>query len=432
MPKITKRTVDAATTDATTGRRIIWDTEIKGFGLLVLPSGVKSYIFDYRTPEGRKRRITIGKHGTFTPDEARRKADDHRRAVNEGRDPLGEKVEQRNAPTVGDLLDAYLKSERFANKAPSTQAIDRGRIERHLRPLLGRKHVHALKPGDVERALADIRDGKTATTVKTRARGKARVTGGAGTARMAIDLLRSVFRWAQQQRLATSNPCEHVRTGGSGTRDAILESVEDFRRLFAALDKLEAERQIRSPAADAIRVIALTGARRGEIAGLRWQHVDLKRGLITLPPHSHKSGRKTGKPRIIGLPAAAQAIVARQPEGQPDDFVFSPAKGNGAMALSRVWYKVRAEAELPQEIGLHALRHSLGSHMAMQGAEAAEIMTALGHRQLSTTQRYIHWARDARQALAERAASVALAGLEPEPKEGGGSVVSQFPRKGGA
>src|SRR5690606_6286263 len=129
----------------------------------------------------------------------------------------------------------------------------------------------------------------------------------------------------------------HVRTGGSGTRDAILESVEDFRRLFAALDKLETERQIRSPAADAIRVIALTGARRGEIAGLRWQHVDLKRGLITLPPHAHKSGRKTGKPRIIGLPAAAQAIVARQPEGQPDDFVFSPAKGNGAMALSRVW-----------------------------------------------------------------------------------------------
>ena len=69
------------------------------------------------------------------------------------------------------------------------------------------------------------------------------------------------------------------------------------------------------------------------------------------------------------------------------------------------------EAALPEGIGLHGLRHSLASHMAMRGAEAAEIMTALGHRQLSTAQRYVHWAQDARQAVAERAASVVLSGL---------------------
>ncbi|MBN9249582.1 MAG: DUF4102 domain-containing protein, partial [Mesorhizobium sp.] len=89
MPKITKTTVDAAKPGKV--RYFVWDTELKGFGLLVLPSGVKSYLFQYRTPEGRTRRATIGKHGAFTAEEARAKADDLRRAVNKGGDPLNEK-----------------------------------------------------------------------------------------------------------------------------------------------------------------------------------------------------------------------------------------------------------------------------------------------------------------------------------------------------
>jgi integrase len=111
------------------------------------------------------------------------------------------------------------------------------------------------------------------------------------------------------------------------------------------------------------------------------------------------------------LPAAAQSIIARQTEGAPDDFVFAPARGDGAIALSKAWCKVRKEANLPQTLGLHGLRHSVASHLAMAGAQAPEIMAAMGHRQLSTVQRYIHFAESARQALAERAASVALAGM---------------------
>ena len=166
-----------------------------------------------------------------------------------------------------------------------------------------------------------------------------------------------------------------------------------------------------APVADAIRLIALTGCRRGEAAGLRWRHVDLKHGRIVLPPQSHKTGRKTGKPREIILPAEAQKIIARQPEGSPDDFVFAPARGDGAIALSKAWRKVRKEADLPPTLGLHGLRHSIASHLAMSGAQAPEIMTAMGHRQLSTVQRYIHFAQNAREVLAERAASVALAGM---------------------
>jgi integrase len=312
---------------------------------------------------------------------------------------------------LGDLLDAYLESEDFKDKAASTQSIDRGRIERHLRPLLGRKHAHLLTDNAIKRALAAIRDGRTATDIKTGKRGRARVRGGEGAARMAIALLRTIFNWAVKERMVKVNPCANVQTGTSGIRETILEDAADYARLFETLDRMERERRIRAPAADAIRLIALTGCRRGEAAGLRWTHVDLKQGRIVLPPAAHKTGRKTHKPRIIALPAAAQAIIARQPSGGPDDFVFAPARGDGALALSKIWRKVRVEAELPAAIGLHGLRHSLASHMAMGGAQAAEIMTALGHRQLSTAQRYVHWAENARQALAERAASVPLAGL---------------------
>jgi integrase len=414
--KLTKRTVDAAKAKA--DRYFIWDAELKGFGLLVLPTGVKSYCLQYRTPEGTKRRATIAKHGTITPDQARTKAEAMRRAIHDGRDPLGEKQDRRNSKLVSDLFDAYLASDKFAEKYESTRYLDRGRIERHLRPLLGRKHVINMTPEDVRRTFAAIRDGKTAADVKTKKRGRARVTGGPTAARSCIELLRAIFTWAIEENITKTNPCVGVKLPKSNNRDTILEQDDDYARLFQALSTMEAQKRIRSPVADIIRVIALTGARRNEIASLRWSHVDLKEGRITLPPLGHKSGKSTGgKPRIIVLPAAAQAIIAKQPNGDDKAYVFAPAKGVGPAAVYKPWLAVRAAAKLPERIGLHGLRHTLASHLAMNGAEAAEIMAALGHHQLSTAQRYVHWAKDARQVLAEKAAKVALAGMAASTRE---------------
>lgn len=239
MAKITKRVVDAATPVAKK-QVLIWDETFAGFGLVVYPSGVKSYVYQYRNAEGRSHRATIGKHGDWTPDQARKKAEELRQIVRDGGDPLTAKRNVKQSPTVSDLLDDYLASQDFADKAPSTQSIDRGRIERHLRPLLGKRHAHLVTDHEVKRALAAIRDGKTAADVKTRARGRARVTGGAGTARMSIDLLRVVFNWAKVK----PNPCEGVKTGTSGARDTILEDATDYARLFATLDRMEQELRI--------------------------------------------------------------------------------------------------------------------------------------------------------------------------------------------
>lgn len=406
MARISKRVVDAERPGAKPA--FTWDSTLPGFGLLVLPSGAKSYVYQYRTAEGRTRRATIAKVGTLTPDQARTIAEAHAATVKAGGDPLENKATARTALTVGDLLDRYLASGRFAEKADTTRPIDRGRIDRHLRPLLNTRHVHKLQAEDVRRAFAAIRDGKTATRLKTGKRGLARVTGGEGAARMAIRLLRAVFSWGVAEKLIAHNPAAGVSTGADGAREAVLEP-DDYQRLFETLTAMEAEHRLRPAAADAIRLIAMTGARRGEIAGLLWSHVDLKGGRIVIPAAAHKTGRSTGKARVIHLPAAAREIIARQPEGE--GFVFAPAKGEGALALSKPWRAVRAEAKLPEGIGLHGLRHSLASLLAVGGAGAPEIMQSLGHTQLRTVARYIHFADQARTALAERAAAPALAGM---------------------
>ncbi|AUN94821.1 site-specific integrase [Pseudazoarcus pumilus] len=417
MPKLTKAFVEKLQIP---DREVFaWDDEIKGFGIKIFPSGARSFVYQYRSPEGRTRRLTIGKlSDTLTTDMARRKAKELAFQVHSGKDPQGEKQERRKAETVGDLLDAYLDSEAFQAKADSTRTVDRGRIERHLRPTMGKHFADRVTPEMVKRMHREITEGKTAANVKTgRSRGLAKVRGGKGTADKAVLLLSALYKWAAEQGYLKDNPASTMKCWQTGTRDTILDSADDYRRMFEAIQELEDEKRLRSPAADAIRLIALTGARRGEVSGLRWKYVDLKAGRIVLPPHAHKTGHRSGKPRIIMLPAEAQAIIARQPAGEADDYVFRAWRADSPIELGREWPKVRTRARLPADLGLHGLRHSIGTHFAMQGASAVELMELLGHKQVETTLRYIHYAEDARKTIAERAASVALAGLNGETEK---------------
>lgn len=410
MARISKRTVDAAT--PTNVRTYLWDDKLSGFGLVIQPTGLKSYVFQYRLSEGTTRRLTIGRHGDpWTPEQARDRAEELAQIVKHGGDPLGAKQAARHALTVGDVFDRYLDSPKFAEKADSTRAIDRGRIDRHLRPLLGRKVANNLTVDEVRDAFRAIETGKTAADVRTGPRGRARVTGGTGAARMAVRLLRAVLAWAVEALLIDVNAAANVKTGSDGKREAVIETGDEYTRVFKAIDKLEAELKIRRPAADAIRVIALTGARRGEIAGLRWRHVNARQSTIVLPVVEHKTGRKTGDVRTIGLPAVALAIVERQPRGEAENFVFRPARGKGAISLNKPWRLVRAEAGLSRDLVLHSLRHSLATAMAMEGAEAGQIMAVMGHRSMSTAQRYVHVAKDKRAELAEQAATTITAAL---------------------
>src|SRR4051812_40275729 len=172
MPKITKRMVDAAPLpDKEEDDRFLWDTEVKGFGLRVKPSGVKSYVLKYRIGS-RTRRLTIGKHGSpWTPDEARRRALDLLREVRNGRDPAIERA--RTDLTVAELADLYLDQGPVAkpNKKSSSWITDGSNIERHIKPLLGRKTVKSLTQADAARFQADVAAGKTKADLRTKNRG---------------------------------------------------------------------------------------------------------------------------------------------------------------------------------------------------------------------------------------------------------------------
>ncbi|HRI91361.1 site-specific integrase [Accumulibacter sp.] len=419
--KLTKTLVESITPSDEPGKRLlVWDASVPGFGLVVLPTGVRSFIYQYRNREGRTRRYTIGRlSDALTCEQARKIAREKAVEVHNGVDPMGVKSARRTALTVNELLNLYLESSAFAQKAASTKAIDRGRIQRHVRPLLGGQHADQLTADTIRRAQSAIAEGQTAGTVKTTARGVARVTGGRGTADKAVLALRAAYSWAVAEGILKENPAASVKVAQPGQRDTILHGTGAYASLFRTLATMENEHRIRPAAADAIRFIALTGARRGEVANLGWDHVDFRSGQIAIPPTAHKTGSRTGKPRIISLPAEAQAIIARQNAGDTTGYVFKAAKGAGPLSLAKPWVQVHAEAGLPAGLGLHGLRHSLASHLAMAGASACELMEVLGHRQMSTTQRYIHFAEKSRSTLAERGAAMALAGMaeaRDEPK----------------
>jgi integrase len=402
MPRITKRAVDALETQQE--KYFVWDEgdrAIKGFGVAVYPSGQRSYVFQYRNEYGQTKRMTIGKHGRLTPDQARKEADKLRRNAFDGQDPAFEKNRKRKALTVNDLLDEYLNSEKFAQKAETTRANDLGRINRHLRPMLGRRVIETLHLEDIRRAFSAIRDGKTASDTKTRSRGRSIVKGGEGAARMAIRVIRAIFAWGVEESLIAQNPAVGIKLGRDGVRSSVLESQAEYVNLFESIDRLEKECRLRPQVADCIRVLALTGARKNEIAAMRWDWVDLKRGVVTLPASAHKTGKETGSKEIY-LPAAAQEIISRQFKDSNDGFIFTPAKGHGPISLSKPWQLIRGEAGLPKDLGIHGLRHSLATLMATQGAAAPQIMSALGHRQLSTAARYIKTVEDARQDVMEK------------------------------
>lgn len=416
MPKVRKLTKTIADKQQPISTRyLVWDESVPGFGLVVQPSGAKSYCFQYRNSHNQSRRFSLGEHGgQLTTEQIRKKAEALRPRIRDGYDPLDEKRALKDEITVTQLFDLYIGSASFLSKAETTRKTDAGRIERHLKPILGKKVVNKLTTDQIKKASLDIESGKTAKIVKTGPRGLAIVKGGPGAARMCIRLLKSAFSWAFEEGIISVNNAARVKVGQDGNKDITL-TQEDYQSLFKSLDELESFRQIRSAVADAIRVIALTGARRNEIAGLRWRHVDLKKGIIEIPRGEHKTGKKTSESRIIGLPTVAQKIISDQEFSGADYYVFPPSGGAGPVNISAPWRKIREHAQLNPAAGLHALRHSLATQMAVSGSQAGQIMAVLGHKNLSTAQKYIHIAEKETREMAEHAAagiSAAYSGKE--------------------
>ena len=356
--KITKTTCDTVRTNGT--RYAVWDADLKGFGVRVSASGVKTFVIRYRVGGGRtgvERMHTIGRYGPLTADKARGMAKLALAEVAAGGDPQGGRAASRAEMTVAELCGLYL-SEGCATKKESTLATDRGRIERHIKPLLGRKRVSMVDRGDVERFLSDVAAGKTATTERTKARGKAVVTGGRGTATRTLGLLGSIMGFAVARKLRGDNPVRGVERFPDRTCDRFLSPAE-LGRLGAVLEAMEGE-GVHPYAVASIRLLAFTGARRSEIAGLKWREVDFDRGILRL--EDSKTGQK-----VLTLSPGAAAILAGVLPVAGSDFVFPAASGDGHyQGVAKVWAAARVRAGLP-DVRLHDLRHTFASFGAGGG-----------------------------------------------------------------
>ena len=279
MPKLTKRFVDALR--PTGGRdRFEWDIDLKGFGIRMKPSGAASFILQYRTPQGRTRRYAFANVGTLAPEQARIKARRLLADAHDGMDPSRARHEAREALTIEKLCQRYMDAARAGlvltrfrkPKALATVAIDEGRVLRHIVPLIGAEVANDIDQADVQRMYDSIAAGKTAKVTKTKARGTARVTGGAGTAARVVELLGGIWAWAEKRRLVTSrNPARNIDKLKTDAKDRVLSKGE-LKRLGDSIKGNEGRAPL---ASTAVRFIALTGLRRREEAcGLRWREID--------------------------------------------------------------------------------------------------------------------------------------------------------------
>jgi integrase len=386
---------------------VVWDPSLPGFGVRRQRSDSISYVLFYRTREGRQRWFTIGRHGApWTPESARDEAQRLLGDVANKADPAAEKRAARNAQSISELCTLYLSdaeagrlvTRRRTAKKASTLATDRGRIERHIKPLLGRRSVASVTREDIEAFMHDVAAGKTAGKTKTGPRGLARVRGGRGTATRTVGLLGAIFTYAVRRRMRPDNPVHGVVRPADGRRERRLTD-DEFKALGVGLRKAEAA-HIWPPALAVARFLTLTGWRSGEALALRWDEIDFERRTATL------GDTKTGR-SIRPLSLAARDLL--RSIGRTGELVFQATRGGGRMVgFPKFWAKIAKLSGLPADVTPHTLRHSYASIAGDLDYSELTIAALIGHRAHSITAKYVHTADAVLLAAADAVADRVL------------------------
>ena len=425
MPqKLTKSLLERLSNSPPRDRLMLYDTELPGFGIRITPNA-RTFFAQYRVGSGRaapKRRISLGRYGALTVDEARRLARQALADAAQGNDPAADRARLKAAPTVAAVGKDFLDDVDARRKA-STAREYRRLWHKHVVPALGGRKVAELSSVEVSRLHRSMRSTPFA-------------------ANRVLALVGSFFSFAEQQtvRPRHSNPARDVKPYPERSRERFLSAVE-VARLGDALARAESvglppapnvrskKRGIsrarmakltgrkRGPyktastlsrvqpanpfSVAAIRFLLLTGWRESEALGLKWSDVDTGGGRITL--HDTKTGKSF---RVIGAPA--RLVLSELSRVAECPYVFPRSDGEGPLSdVTRVWYAVRHAAGL-DDVRLHDLRHSFASVSASSGGSLLVIGKLLGHRDASTTAKYAHLFDDPIKAAAE-AASAQLA-----------------------
>ena len=356
---------------------VVWDNTLPGFGVRVKPSGVRSYIIQYRNRNtSASRRLTIGQHGPLlTFDQAKKQARAMLADAMRGEDPVEIRNTARRAPSIADLAVDYLERHAVPKKRPKSVRDDRAMLDNIILPKLGPKKVDAIGRRDVEAIQVAMKDRPY-------------------QANRVLSLLSKMFNLAVEWKWRPDNPTKSVERYQEQKRERWL-SDEELRRLCAVLDEHHNKR-----AANAVRLQLLTGARLGEVLTSRKEDFDLHRGIWTKPSH------QTKQKRTEHLPLSAQAlilvtlIIETSDAGSP--FLFPGNKpGQPLREIKKFWSAVMRKAGITN-YRRHDNRHTYASHLVSSGLSLEIVGRLLGHTTTTTTKRYAHLADDPLRAAADR------------------------------
>ena len=375
---ISRRTVEALKVEKDT---VFWDSELLGFGVRVYPSGSKYYVVQTRTAGATAKRVTVGRHGVITAEEARRRAALIIARIKAGEKPVAEPMALRLAdgPTMAELAARYLEEHVAVRCKPKTVAMYRLIAGKHIVPALGKLSALEVGQAHVAELHYKLRDFPV-------------------MANQVLDTLSRIFKTAEDRGLVPegSNPCRYQVRYKERKRERFL-TEEEFRRLGRVLCEAETCRGVSVHAVAAIRLLMLTGCRRNEILTLRWEEVDLEANELRL------SDSKTG-PRAISLSPEAVRVLAQLPRVPDNPWVIpGQLKGSYMRNVNDPWKIIRKRAGL-EDVRLHDLRHSYASRALALGESLPMIGKLLGHTQVETTARYAHLARGSVQESAGRIA----------------------------
>jgi integrase len=382
--RLTNRTIAKLPVPAR-GNRVSYDDEIGGFGCRVTAAGGRAFVLNYyRRSDGRERRFTIGGWPEWSAAAAREEAKRLKRDIDGGADPVGAYQESRAAPTIVDLC-ARFEQDYIPRKRPSTQRVYRQQIAADVLPAFGKAKVAAVSHSDV-----DAFHHRLSARAPTHAN-------------RTLAVLSKMFSLAIRWGWRTDNPCKGIERNAEEKRHRYLSAAE-LTRLSAALAKLDDV-----SAANAVRLLLLTGARRGELLAAQWSDVDLEAGIWVKPAATTK---QAALHRVPLSAAAVQLLTEMRAHADEDAEWIFPARGGGhRQHINAAWDILRNAAGVP-DARLHDLRHTYASVLASAGQSLSVIGALLGHSVPTTTSRYTHLFDDPLRAATERASAI-LTGAKP-------------------
>lgn len=373
MPRLTKRIVEGATPKVK--EYYLWDEDIPGLGLRVLPSGRKQYIVQYRAGR-RSRRISLGPHTVLTAEQARTNALAILSDARSGKDPAAERDTYRDALLVKDLAKKFDEQHISVRVKPVTAREYRRSLDKLILPKLGRMVITDVTRAQIAKFHHDLRHRPY-------------------QANRCLAILSKMFNLAELWglRVDGSNPCRLIPKYPEKQRERFL-SLAEIKHLGDVLNDMEQEGHEMPSAILAIRLLLYTGCRLNEIMTLQWDFVDLETRTLKLP--DSKTGAKT-----VFLGRSACELLEKAPRLPANPWVITGLiPGQRLTDLQPFWQRVRAQAGLP-EVRIHDLRHTFASTAIAAGHSLPIIGKLLGHTQVQTTARYAHLAAQPAMLAAE-------------------------------